>query len=139
MTSSSSQIVRRIIKSAAAGVPSGPYSQAVQVGHTLYLSGCIGLDPKTGQFAGEGVQDQARQSLKNLGEVLKAAGATYKNVVKTNVFLQDMNDFAAMNEVYSEVFTERHPARSTVQVAGLPKNAKVEIEAIAILGDIQEE
>ncbi|CAF5125644.1 unnamed protein product, partial [Rotaria sp. Silwood1] len=64
-------------------------------------------------------------------EVLKAAGATYKNVVKTNVFLQDMNDFAAMNQVYSEVFTDRHPARSTVQVAGLPKNAKVEIEAVA--------
>ncbi|CAF1130766.1 unnamed protein product [Adineta ricciae] len=136
---SSSQIVRRIIKSAAAGNPSGPYSQGVQVGQTLYLSGCLGLDPKTGQFVGEGVQEQARQSLKNLGEVLKAAGATYKNVVKTNVFLQDMNDFAAMNEVYAEIFTERHPARSTVQVAGLPKNAKVEIEAVAILGDIQDE
>ncbi|CAF1539126.1 unnamed protein product, partial [Adineta steineri] len=115
------------------------FSQAVQVGQTLYLSGSIGLDPKTGQFAGDGVQEQARQSLKNLGEVLKAAGASYKNVVKTNVFLQDMNDFAAMNEVYSEIFTDRHPARSTVQVAGLPKNARVEIEAIAVLGDIQEE
>ncbi|CAF0716392.1 unnamed protein product [Adineta steineri] len=135
----SSQIVRRIIKTAAAGPTSGPYSQAVQVGQTLYLSGSIGLDPKTGQFAGDGVQEQARQSLKNLGEVLKAAGASYKNVVKTNVFLQDMNDFAAMNEVYSEIFTDRHPARSTVQVAGLPKNARVEIEAIAVLGDIQEE
>ncbi|CAF0716381.1 unnamed protein product [Adineta steineri] len=135
----SSQIVRRIIKTAAAGPTSGPYSQAVQVGQTLYLSGSIGLDPKTGQFAGDGVKEQARQSLKNLGEVLKAAGASYKNVVKTNVFLQDMNDFAAMNEVYSEIFTDRHPARSTVQVAGLPKNARVEIEAIAVLGDIQEE
>ncbi|CAF3605777.1 unnamed protein product [Rotaria sp. Silwood1] len=136
---SSSQIVRRIIKTAAAGPTSGPYSQAVQVGHTLYMSGALGLDPKTGQFAGDTVQEQARQSLINLGEVLKAAGATYKNVVKTNVFLQDMNDFAAMNQVYSEVFTDRHPARSTVQVAGLPKNAKVEIEAVAVLGDIKDE
>ncbi|CAF3312739.1 unnamed protein product [Rotaria socialis] len=136
---SSSQLVRRIIKTAAAGPTSGPYSQAVQVGQTLYLSGSIGLDPKTGQFAGDSVQEQARQSLQNLGEVLKAAGASYKNVVKTNVFLKDMNDFAELNEVYSQIFTDRHPARSTVQVAGLPRNAKVEIEAVAILGDIQDE
>ncbi|CAF1136509.1 unnamed protein product [Rotaria sordida] len=136
---SSSQIVRRIIKTAAAGPASGPYSQAVQVGQTLYLSGALGLDPKTGQFAGDTVKEQARQSLKNLGEVLKAAGASYKNVVKTNVFLKDMNDFAAMNEVYAEIFTDRHPARSTVEVAALPKNAKVEIEAIAVLGDIKDE
>ncbi|CAF5043351.1 unnamed protein product, partial [Rotaria magnacalcarata] len=111
----------------------------VVIGHTLYLSGSIGLDPTTGLFAGEGVQEQARQSLKNLGEVLKAAGASYKNVVKTNVFLNDMNDFTAMNEVYSQFFTDHHPARSTVQVAALPRNAKVEIEGVAILGDIQDE
>ncbi|CAF2925062.1 unnamed protein product [Rotaria sp. Silwood2] len=135
----SSQFVRRIITTSEAGPVGGPYSQGVVIGHTLYLSGSIGLDPKTGKFAGEGVQEQARQSLKNLGEVLKAAGVSYKNVVKTNVFLKDMNDFAAMNEVYSEFFSDRHPARSTVQVAALPRNAKVEIEAVAILGDIQDE
>ncbi|CAF3226630.1 unnamed protein product [Rotaria socialis] len=136
---SSSQFVRRIISTTEAGPIGGPYSQGVVIGHTLYLSGSIGLDPRTGLFAGEGVQEQARQSLKNLGEVLKAAGASYKNVVKTNVFLNDMNDFTAMNAVYSEFFTDHHPARSTVQVAALPRNAKVEIEGVAILGDIQDE
>ncbi|CAF1194913.1 unnamed protein product [Adineta steineri] len=138
-SSASSPLVRRIITTTAAGPVGGPYSQGVVIGQTLYLSGSIGLDPATGKFAGESVQEQARQSLKNLGEVLKAAGATYKNVVKANVFLQDMNDFAAMNEVYAEVFTDHHPARSTVQVAALPRNAKVEIEGIAILGDIKDE
>ncbi|CAF4797075.1 unnamed protein product, partial [Rotaria sp. Silwood1] len=78
-------------------------------------------------------------TLKNLGEVLKAAGVSYKNVIKVNVFLQDMNDFAAMNAVYAEVFPERYPARSAVQVAGLPLNAKVEIEAVAIMGDIEDQ
>ncbi|UJR16431.1 hypothetical protein I4U23_003333 [Adineta vaga] len=137
--SDSTKLVRRIISTSAAGPVGGPYSQGVVIGQTLYLSGSIGLDPKTGKFAGETIQEQTRQALNNLGEVLKAAGASYKNVVKTNVFLQDMNDFAAMNEVYSEVFAERHPARSTVQVAALPRNAKVEIEGVAFLGDIQDE
>jgi len=117
----------------------GPYSQAVQVDKTLYISGSIGIDPKSGSFVGSTVSDQARQALKNIGEILKDANCSYRNVVKTTVFLQDMNDFSAMNEVYQEVFSERYPARSTVQVAALPKSAKVEIEAIAIVGDIQDE
>ncbi|CAF0868365.1 unnamed protein product [Didymodactylos carnosus] len=134
-----SEIIRRIIKSPTAPPAGGPYSQGVQVDRTLYVSGNIGVDPQTGNFAGSNVTDQARQALKNIGEILKAAGCSYKNVVKTTVFLQDMNDFSAMNEVYQEVFSDRHPARSTIQVAALPKSAKVEIEVVAIVGDIKEE
>ncbi|CAF1299520.1 unnamed protein product [Rotaria magnacalcarata] len=136
---SSTKHTRRIISTTAGGRSKAPYSQAVQIDQTLYLSGAIGLDPSTGKFAGDTVQEQTRQALKNLGEVLKAAGASYHNVVKVNVFLQDMNDFSAMNEIYAEVFSERYPARSTVQVAGLPWNAKVEIEGIAVMGDIEEQ
>ncbi|CAF3198245.1 unnamed protein product [Rotaria socialis] len=136
---SSTKHTRRIISTTAGGRSKAPYSQAVQIDQTLYLSGAIGLDPSTGKLAGDTVQEQTRQALKNVGEVLKAAGASYHNVVKVNVFLQDMNDFSAMNEIYAEVFSERYPARSTVQVAGLPWNAKVEIEGIAVMGDIEEQ
>ncbi|CAF1273990.1 unnamed protein product [Rotaria sordida] len=136
---SSTKHIRRIIKTTTGGRSNAPYSQAVQIDQMLYLSGAVGLDPETGKFAGDTIQDQTRQTLKNLGEVLKAAGVSYKNVIKVNVFLQDMNDFSAMNAVYTEVFSERHPARSTVQVAGLPLNAKVEIEAVAVMGDIEDQ
>ncbi|CAF2512555.1 unnamed protein product [Rotaria sp. Silwood2] len=130
---SSTKHIRRIIKTTAGGRSNAPYSQAVQIDHMLYLSGAVGLDPETGKFAGDTIQEQTRQTLNNLGEVLKAA------VIKVNVFLQDMNDFSAMNAVYTEVFSERYPARSTVQVAGLPLNAKIEIEAVAIMGDIEDQ
>ena len=111
----------------------GPYSQAVRVGDMLFVSGQIPLDPRTGKFP-EGIEAQARQSLTNLRSILEAAGGTMDSIVKTTVFLSDMNNFAAMNAVYGTFFTEGHyPARSAVEVARIPKDALVEIEAIAQL------
>ena len=116
----------------AAGAPAaiGPYCHAKRVGNLLFTSGQLGLDPATGALA-DGVQAQTRQSLANLGEVLAAAGMGYADVVKTTVFVADMDDFAAVNEVYGQVFTQDPPARSCVAVKTLPKNALVEIEVIA--------
>ncbi|MDT8903650.1 RidA family protein [Anaeroselena agilis] len=109
----------------------GPYSQAVKANGFLFLSGQVPLDPVTGQLVYGGVAMQTRQSLSNLQAVLAKEGLTLANVVKTTVFLQDMNDFAEMNKVYAEFFPSEPPARSTVQVARLPKDALVEIEAVA--------
>jgi 2-iminobutanoate/2-iminopropanoate deaminase len=111
----------------------GPYSQAVKAGDFVFVSGQIPIDPKTGNFVSEDVAEQTEQVFKNLSAVLEAAGSSLKNVVKTTVFLADMNDFAKMNEVYARYFTENYPARATVQAARLPKDARVEIEAIALL------
>lgn len=111
----------------------GPYSQAVKVGGMVFCSGQIPIDPKTGEFVSQLVSEQTEQVLKNLGEVLKAAGTSLDNVVKTTVFLADMNDFVEMNDVYSRFFNENKPARATVQAARLPRDAKVEIECIAIV------
>lgn len=111
----------------------GPYSQAVKIGELVYTAGQIALDPATGQIVEGDVQAQTEQVLQNLQAVLKAAGSSLKNVVKTTVFLQDMGDFAAMNEVYGRYFDKKPPARSTVQVAGLPLGAQVEIEAVALV------
>ena len=112
----------------------GPYSQGIiAAGTAVFISGQIPIDPATGSVAGSGIETQARQSLNNLKAVLEAAGAGLENVVKTTVFLTDMNDFAAMNAIYAEFFTENHPARSAVQVAKLPKDVKIEIEAIAFI------
>ncbi|CAI4229129.1 unnamed protein product [Auanema sp. JU1783] len=130
-------ITRQIIHSANAPAAIGPYSQAVRVNDTIYLSGSLGLDPKSMELK-EGVKEQAHQSLKNIGEVLTAAGVSYKNVVKTTVLLADINDFATVNEIYKEYFTENFPARAAYQVAVLPKHALVEIEAIAVVGDIKD-
>ena len=113
--------------------PIGPYSQAVRVGDWLFLSGSLGFDPATGEFVPGDAADQARKALENMGHVLAAAGATFDHVVKTTVFLADMNDFAAVNAVYGEFFTGTPPARSAVQVARLPKDGFVEIEAVAYL------
>ncbi len=110
----------------------GPYSQAVKANGFLFLSGQIPLDPVTGQLVYGGVTMQTRQSLVNIEAVLAKEGLTLKNVVKTTVFLQDMDDFAAMNKVYAEFFPAEPPARSTVQVARLPKDASVEIEVVAV-------
>lgn len=110
----------------------GPYSQAVKAGNMVFCSGQIPIDPSTGEFVSNDVAAQTRQVLVNLSAVLEAAGAGLGNVVKTTVFLADMNDFAAMNEVYSEFFSENKPARATVQAARLPKDARVEIECIAM-------
>jgi 2-iminobutanoate/2-iminopropanoate deaminase len=109
----------------------GPYSQAIVSGNTVYVSGQIPIDPVTGEFVSQDVVLQTEQVLKNLTEVLLAAGSSLKNVVKTTVFLADMNDFAAVNEVYARYFTENKPARATVQAARLPRDAKVEIDCIA--------
>ncbi len=110
----------------------GPYSQAVKAGNFIFCSGQIPINPQTGEFVSEDVAGQTRQVLKNLSAVLEAAKTSLNNVVKTTVFLADMNDFAAMNEVYAELFSENKPARATVQAARLPRDARVEIECIAV-------
>ena len=108
----------------------GPYSQAVQVGDMLYTSGQIALNTK-GEMVSDDIHDQTRQVLENLGEILSAVGATYNDVIKTTIFLVDMDDFLAVNTVYAEYFGEHKPARATVAVKALPRDAKVEIECIA--------
>jgi len=113
--------------------PIGPYSQAIKSNGFLFVSGQIALEPASGEFAGVTVQQQTERVLENLKAILGAGGASLSHVVKTTVFLKDMNDFAAMNEVYARYFTAAPPARSTVQVARLPKDALVEIEVIATL------
>lgn len=110
----------------------GPYSQAVRAGGMIFCSGQIPIDPQTGAFVSDDVAEQTEQVLKNLAAVLEAAGTTLNDVVKTTVFLADMNDFAAMNEVYGKYFAENKPARATVQAARLPRDARVEIDCIAI-------
>lgn len=111
----------------------GPYSQAVRAGNFLFLSGQIPLDPATGQIVGTAVAEQAEQVLKNLTAVLAAQKLTLANVVKTTVFLKDMNDFGTFNEVYGKFVPAPYPARSTVEVARLPKDVRIEIEAIAVI------
>lgn len=111
----------------------GPYSQAISSGNMIFTSGQLGIDPETGDFVKGTIQDETRQALNNLKAVLEAAGATLNDVVKTTVFIKDMNQFSLINEVYSEFFNEHKPARSCVEVARLPKDGNVEIEAIAIL------
>src|SRR5574344_192545 len=110
----------------------GPYSQAIEVGNMVFASGQIPLDPATGKFPEGGIKEQTRQSILNAQNILKEAGTDLSHVVKTTVFLADMNDFAGMNEVYAEFFKEPFPARSAVAVRTLPKGAIVEIECIAI-------
>jgi 2-iminobutanoate/2-iminopropanoate deaminase len=109
----------------------GPYSQAIKANGMVFCSGQIPIDPATGQFVSDDVAEQTEQVFKNLEAVLKAAGTGLDNVVKTTVFLADMNDFTAMNEVYGRWFSENKPARATVQAARLPRDARVEIECIA--------
>ncbi len=111
----------------------GPYSQAVRVGDMVFCSGQIPIDPQTGNFVSDEVAEQTEQVLKNLSAVLKAAKTNLDNVVKTTVFLADMDDFTAMNEVYARFFRDNKPARATVQAARLPRDARVEIECIAVV------
>jgi 2-iminobutanoate/2-iminopropanoate deaminase len=111
----------------------GPYSQALGAGDFLFLSGQIALNPATGQIVDGGIAEQTHQVLKNIGAVLTAAGSSYAQVVKTTVYLQDMADFGAMNEVYGGYFTAPAPARSTIQAAALPRAVRVEIDAVAYL------
>lgn len=123
-------MTKTVITTTHAPAAVGPYSAGIDCGETVYLSGQLGLDPATGELA-EGVEAQARQALANVGALLEAAGLTYANVVKTTVLLADINDFAAVNAVYAEVFPEPFPARSCFAAAALPKGGLVEIEAIA--------
>jgi 2-iminobutanoate/2-iminopropanoate deaminase len=113
--------------------PIGPYSQAIKANGLLFVSGQVALDPQSGEFVGTDVQTQTERVLENLKAIVEAAGTSLKHVVKTTVFLKDMNDFPAMNETYARYFTTPAPARSTVQAARLPKDALVEIDLIAIL------
>lgn len=123
--------MKKVIATTSAPGAIGPYSQAIDTGTFVYASGQIPLNPETGEIP-EGIEAQTTQSLKNVCAILEAAGLTVSNVVKTTVFLRDMGDFAAMNAVYGQVFTEPYPARSAVAVRELPKGVLVEIEVIAL-------
>ena len=123
--------MKKIISTTKAPSAIGPYSQAMQVGNLIYTSGQIPINPATGSFVEGGIKEQTRQSLLNVKAILEEAGLTMCNVVKTTVFMADMNDFADMNAVYAEFFAEPYPARSAVAVKTLPKGALVEIEVVA--------
>lgn len=122
------------IVTSAAPAAIGPYSQAIEVNGFVYASGQLPIDPATGAFPEGGVQEQTRQSLLNVKAILEEAGLTLANVVKTTVYLADMGDFAAMNEIYSQFFSQPFPARSAVAVKALPKGALVEVEVISARG-----
>lgn len=124
---------RTSINSLGAPQAIGPYSQAIRSEQMVFLSGQIPLDPATGELVAGDIADQTRRVLQNMQAILEAAGSSLDQVVKTTVMLADMNDFAAMNQVYAEFFLHHPPARSTFQVAALPKGARVEIEAIALV------
>lgn len=124
--------MKKAIKSANIPQAIGPYSAAIATEKIIFTAGQLGVNPETGEFAGETIQAQTKQALINLGAILEEAGCTYDNVVKTTVFLADITEFSAMNEVYATFFNAPFPARSAFQVAALPKNARVEIEAIIV-------
>ena len=128
---------REIVQTDKAPKAIGPYAQAIKVGGFVYTAGQIALDPTTGNLVEGDIASQTRQVLENLQSVLKAAGSSLDRVVKATVFLRNMADFAAMNEVYAAFFGDHKPARSTVQAARLPKDVKVEIEAVAVWDDVQ--
>ncbi len=125
--------MRTAVSSPTAPTAIGPYSQAVRSGELLFVSGQIPLDPGRGALVAGDIAAQTHQVLSNLGDILTAAGGSFANVVRTTVFLVDLDDFAAMNDVYGTFFAPPYPARSTVQVARLPKDARLEIDAIATL------
>ena len=125
--------MKEIISTEDAPGAIGPYSQAIKAGNMIFCSGQIPIDPATGEFVSDDVAEQTEQVLKNLKAVLEAAGATLADVVKTGVFLADMNDFAVMNEVYAKYFDANKPARATVQAARLSRDTRVEIDCIAVI------
>ena len=124
-------MTRQTISSSGAPKAIGPYSPAVRAGQLLFVSGQVALDPATGQMVDGGIAEQTRRVLDNVGALLTAGGRSFADVVRTTIFLADMNDFAAVNEIYGQYFPEPYPARATVQVARLPKDARVEIDVIA--------
>jgi 2-iminobutanoate/2-iminopropanoate deaminase len=124
-------MAKQIIETSNAPAPIGPYSQAVKVGQTLYVSGQVPMNPSTGEMVTGSISEEAAQVMKNLQAILKEAGYDFQHVVKSTIFLRDMADFAAVNEVYGQYFAHEAPARETIAVAGLPRNAQVEISMIA--------
>ena len=124
--------MKKIIETPHAPAPIGPYSQAVQVGETLYVSGQIAIDPVNGTMNMDTLETETHQVMKNLGAILETVGMSYANIVKTSIFLSDMGDFSRVNAVYGSYFTSQFPARETVEVAGLPKGVNVEISVIAV-------
>lgn len=127
--------MRQAVTTALAPKAIGPYSQGIRAGSLLFLSGQVPIDPATGELVKGDIAAQTHRVFQNLGEILKAAGASFNDVVRTTVYLADMNDFGAMNEVYGSYFSAPAPARATVQAARLPKDARVEIDLIASLTD----
>lgn len=125
--------MKKVIETTEAPAPIGPYNQAILVDNTLYSSGQIALNPKTMKLVNEDIQAETTQVMKNLSEVLKAAGMDFTNVVKATIYLADMEDFILVNEVYGRYFNDDAPARETVQVSQLPKNVRIEISVIAVL------
>lgn len=126
--------MKKIIETSNAPAPIGPYSQAVEAGPFLFVSGQIPINPATGELVSDSIQSEAKQVMHNLEAILTRAEMTFENVVKTTIFLRDMNDFGTVNQVYGSFFKDHFPARETVAVAGLPKNVNVEISVVAIRG-----
>jgi 2-iminobutanoate/2-iminopropanoate deaminase len=122
------------VSAASAPKALGPYSQAIRAGQFLFVSGQVPVDPASGDLISGSIAEQTRRALQNVGEILTAAGTSFQHVVRTTVYLADLSDFAAMNEVYATFFTAPQPARSTIQAARLPKDARIEIDVIAFLG-----
>jgi len=125
--------MKKVINTSGAPAPIGPYSQAVQGGNFLFVSGQVAIDPATGELVLDDIQTETRRVMENIKAILNEAGADFSNIVKTSIFLKDMQNFSLVNEVYGGYFTDAFPARETVQVAGLPKNVNVEITVTAIL------
>ena len=125
--------MRELVTAAGAPKPIGPYSPAIKVGNLLFLSGSIPLDPVSGGLVSGGITEQTTRVLENIKGLLEAAGASFHNVARTTVFMVDLDEFAQMNEVYSQYFSSPYPARSTVQVVKLPRDVRVEIDVIAVL------
>ncbi len=132
MRKKSESVARIRVKTPLAPAAIGPYSQAVQVGDTLYCSGQIAIDPKTGHLVSTGIEAETEQVLENLGNVLRAVGLDYRNVVRCTVYLADINDYAQVNEIYARYFSDDPPAREAVEVSALPRGARVEISCIAV-------
>ena len=124
--------MKKIINTSSAPAPIGPYSQAVLAGNTLYVSGQIALDSETGKMLNDSIADEIRQVMKNLAAVLTEAGFSFENIVKTTIYLKNLGDFGVVNEVYGSFFKDNFPARETVEVSKLPKDANVEISVIAV-------
>lgn len=122
------------ISTASAPAALGPYTQAIRAGQFLFVSGQVPIDPATGQLVGGSIADQTRRALENIGAILQAGGASFQQVVRSTVYLADLGDFSAMNDVYATFFTAPQPARSTIQAARLPRDARIEVDVIAFLG-----